>query len=363
MRILYTLLLATFLANPVFSQKKSDKLPDGLYAEVNTNKGQILIHLLDDKAPMTVANFVGLAEGNLTVLDSIKITKPYYDGVTFHRVIKDFMIQGGDPTATGGGDPGYKFFDEADNGVIHERGVLSMANAGPNTNGSQFFITHVETPWLNGKHTVFGKVLEGMEVVDAIQQGDTMNTIKIKRIGKPYKKYNATLEFSKVFDEMYAVVAKEQLEEKKLRARNAARVAEAKGKTQEEYKEYFYKLIKEMEPNAIQTESGLVYVVRQEGTGEHPQKGDRVSLHYNGTLVYGGKFDSSYDRNQPLDFDYLVTGLIPGFNEGVGLSQAGMKIDLYLPYYLAYGATARPPMIPEYSDLIFSLEILNIQGK
>ncbi|MCO5267636.1 MAG: peptidylprolyl isomerase [Brumimicrobium sp.] len=362
MRILYTFILATLVVSSVFAKEKPKKLPAGLYAEINTNKGQILIHLLDDKAPMTVANFVGLAEGNLNVLGK-QITKPYYDGVTFHRVIKDFMIQGGDPTATGGGDPGYKFYDEADNGVIHERGVLSMANAGPNTNGSQFFITHVETPWLNGKHTVFGKVLEGMDVVDAIQQGDTMKTVKIIRIGKVYKKYNASETFKIAYDKINDVVEKEKLEQIKLQAQNEARLAEAKAKTPEEYKDYFYKTVKTLEPNAVQTESGLVYVIREQGTGEHPKQGDKVSLHYNGTLLFGGKFDSSYDRNQPLEFDYLVMGLISGFNEGVGLSNQGMKIDLYIPYYLGYGSTGRPPVIPEFADLIFSIEILNIEGK
>jgi peptidyl-prolyl cis-trans isomerase B (cyclophilin B) len=139
-----------------------------LTAHFDTDRGPIRIELYPDKAPLTVANFVNLAQ------------RGFYDGLNFHRVIPDFMIQGGCPQGTGTGGPGYKFEDEANNGVGHERGVLSMANAGPNTNGSQFFITHVATPWLNGKHTVFGKVIEGMDVVDSIKQGDQIKSLKIE---------------------------------------------------------------------------------------------------------------------------------------------------------------------------------------
>ena len=138
-----------------------------LYASFETDRGPIKVELFPEKAPLTVANFVNLAR------------RGFYDGLNFHRVIPDFMIQGGCPEGSGRGGPGYKFEDEANNGVGHERGVLSMANAGPNTNGSQFFITHVATPWLDGKHTVFGKVVEGLDAVDDIQQGDTIKSVKI----------------------------------------------------------------------------------------------------------------------------------------------------------------------------------------
>jgi peptidyl-prolyl cis-trans isomerase B (cyclophilin B) len=139
-----------------------------LYANFDTDRGPVRVELYPDKAPLTVANFVNLAK------------RGFYDGLNFHRVIKDFMIQGGCPQGTGTGGPGYKFEDEANNGVRHERGVLSMANAGPNTNGSQFFITHVATPWLDGKHTVFGKVVDGMDVVDKVAQGDKIKSVKIE---------------------------------------------------------------------------------------------------------------------------------------------------------------------------------------
>jgi peptidyl-prolyl cis-trans isomerase B (cyclophilin B) len=139
-----------------------------LIAHFDTDRGPIRVELYPDKAPLTVANFVNLAQ------------RGFYNGLNFHRVINDFMVQGGCPQGTGTGGPGYKFEDEANNGVGHERGVLSMANAGPNTNGSQFFITHVATPWLNGKHTVFGKVVEGLDVVDSIRQGDKIKALKIE---------------------------------------------------------------------------------------------------------------------------------------------------------------------------------------
>ncbi len=171
---------------------------EGIFAEIVTSKGSIFIELAFEKVPMTVANFVGLAEGVIEN-NSKEIGTPYYDGIIFHRVIPNFMIQGGDPTGTGMGGPGYKFRDEIDPSLRHDRaGVLSMANAGPSTNGSQFFITHNETPWLDGKHTVFGYVTKGQNIVDAIQQGDVIETIKITRKGKEAKAFDA----AKIFAEM-----------------------------------------------------------------------------------------------------------------------------------------------------------------
>ena len=171
---------------------------DGLFAEMLTSKGTIVLYLEMDKTPLTVANFVGLAEGNIENSAREKGT-PFYDGLTFHRVIPNFMIQGGDPAGNGSGDPGYKFKDEFDNSLTHSGpGILSMANSGPGSNGSQFFITHKDTPWLNGKHTVFGHVVEGQDVVDAIQQGDVIQQIKIIRKGKPAKKFDAAMVFEQL---------------------------------------------------------------------------------------------------------------------------------------------------------------------
>ncbi len=193
-----TLLLITFSGEAKWW--KRTKLEKGLYAEIETSKGKILLMLEFEKTPLTVANFVGLAEGkikNNAKADGV----PFYDGLKFHRVIADFMIQGGDPQGTGAGGPGYSFKDEFVQGLSFTGpGILAMANAGPATNGSQFFITHKETSWLNNRHTIFGHVVKGQEVVNAIQGNDTIIHIKIIRKGKAAKKFNA----AKVFEELKA---------------------------------------------------------------------------------------------------------------------------------------------------------------
>jgi peptidyl-prolyl cis-trans isomerase A (cyclophilin A) len=192
---IFVFLLAFGLAGILRADAAERKLSDGVYAEFDTSKGKILVQLEYEKTPLTVANFVGLAEGtknySKTPGDAPKAQgKPFYDGLTFHRVIADFMIQGGCPLGTGTGDPGYKFRDEFDPSLKHSGpGTLSMANSGPATNGSQFFITHKATPWLDGKHSVFGHVVEGQDVVNKIEKGDKINSIKILRIGEKAKAF------------------------------------------------------------------------------------------------------------------------------------------------------------------------------
>lgn len=347
----------------------SQSLKHGVYARISTTKGKILLMLEVEKAPMTSANFIALAEGNSSVMGK-EIKSPFYNGIKFHRVIKDFMIQGGDPNGTGSGDPGYKFYDEFHPDLKHDGpGVLSMANSGPNTNGSQFFITHTKTPWLDNKHSVFGHVIEGQNVVDAIAQNDIIDSISILRIGKEFQKYNPSEVFAKHYQRLDAKlkVLKEQQEKAKTLNRdeyNAFFLSAVKNKISLERKSrpFLRKLISVFDPmpKITQTPSGLVYVVSNFGDTTHIQKGQTISMHYIGMLFNNDKFDSSRDRNSPFDIKYKEQSLIQGFEEGLSIVGKGGLVTLYIPYYLGYGQKG-VSVIPPYSDLIFDLEILDIK--
>ncbi len=308
---------------------------DGLYAKFKTPKGDILVNLEFEKTPGTVGNFVALAEGNLENSAKPQGT-PYYDGLKFHRVIADFMIQGGCPQGTGTGDPGYKFDDEFHPELKHDGpGILSMANSGPATNGSQFFITHVETPWLDNKHTVFGKVAEGQDVVDAIAQGDTIETIEIVRVGEAAEKFNA-IEAFRTFE-----------------GEREKRIADAK-KAQDE-------VLDKVSAGYDQTNSGLRYKILQEGNGKQATKGAMVSVHYKGQLLDGTVFDSSYKRKQPIDFNVGVGQVIPGWDEGIQLLKVGDKARLVIPSDLAYGSRGAGGVIPPDAPLIFDVELMHVK--
>lgn len=347
-------LLFAFFAN---AQNKKTKTPpkksvltDGIYARFETSKGNILIRLEYEKVPMTVANFVGLAEGNFAVQGKT-IDKPFYDGLKFHRVIANFMIQGGDPDGNGTGGPGYRFYDEIDPTLKHsEPGVLSMANSGPATNGSQFFITHVATPHLDGKHTVFGKLVEGQDVVNAIAQDDVMNKVTIIRVGKTAQNWNATKNFETVYNKL-----KLADDEKN------AQFAKIAAMTKDEYKVYMLAQVQKKYPNAKQTASGLVYVIEKEGEATKPVAGSQMSVHYTGTFMDGKKFDSSRDGGTPMAFTYKTNRMIPGFEEGLAMLGKGGKGIFIIPYFDAYGAQGRPGAIPPYSDLVFDLEIMDLK--
>ena len=310
-------------------------MQEGLYAKFNTTKGSILINLEYKKTPGTVGNFVGLAEGNIEN-EAIPQGKPYYNGLKFHRVIADFMIQGGDPKGTGAGGPGYQFDDEIHPDLKHDGpGVLSMANAGPGTNGSQFFITHVETAWLDGKHTVFGKVVEGQDVVNSIEQGDEIESVQIQRVGADAEKFNAVETF---------------------RSFNGAKAErEAAAKKKEE------NLLEEIAAGFDKTESGLRYKIIQKGDGIKAEKGKTVSVHYKGSLTDGTVFDSSYKRNQPIDFSLGIGQVISGWDEGIALLQVGDKARFVIPPYLGYGERGAGGVIPPNAILIFDVELMNVK--
>ncbi|WP_343623587.1 peptidylprolyl isomerase [Flavobacterium lindanitolerans] len=310
-------------------------MENGIYAKFNTPKGAILVKLTHDKTPGTVGNFVGLAEGNLEN-KSRPQGKPYYDGLKFHRVIPDFMIQGGCPQGTGTGGPGYQFDDEFHPELKHDKpGVLSMANSGPGSNGSQFFITHVPTSWLDNKHTVFGHVVEGQNVVDAIAQGDEIQSIEIIREGDEAKKWNA-IEAFRVFEGSRAK-----------REAQAREEAEAK--------------MEKLAAGFDKTESGLRYKMIQKGNGKKAENGKVVSVHYTGQLEDGKVFDSSYPRKKPIEFPLGKGHVIEGWDEGIALLQVGDKARFVIPSHLGYGSRGAGGVIPPNATLVFDVELMDVK--
>lgn len=317
----------------------TEELGDGIFAIMKTSKGDITIALEFEKTPMTVCNFVGLAEGKIKN-DAKEVGQPFYNGLKFHRVISDFMVQGGDPEGTGSGGPGYRFADEFDPSLTHEGpGVLSMANAGPGTNGSQFFITHVATPWLDGKHSVFGKVIEGQDVVNSIGQGDKLEKLVIVRNGEKATSFDCS-------NEAFQTLQKEQVsrEKENMKAAQAKTISDIQAKF----------------PDAKETDSGLLYVVKEEGdNGDKPTKGTKVKAHYTGTLMDGTKFDSSVDRGQPFEFSVGMGQVIKGWDEAFGSMTKGEKRTIILPPELAYGSSGAGGVIPPNAWLIFEVELLD----
>ena len=312
-----------------------NNLKDGIYALIDTDKGEILIELEYKRCPMTVCNFIGLAEGSLN-MDHPGV--PFYDGLKFHRVIKDFMIQGGCPKGDGTGGPGYRFPDEFHPELKHDGpGVLSMANAGPGTNGSQFFITHVATPWLDGKHSVFGHVIEGQDVVNSIAQNDKIKSIRIIRKGDDAEKFE-------VSGEAFAELCDKSAEKR------ANELAEARKKIEAELDNRY--------PNAEKTNTGLRYIITKNGTGTaSPKYGQAVTVHYQGSLLNGKIFDSSLIRHEPATF--RIGQVIEGWNEALQTMKKGEKRTLIIPPELGSGEYGYPGVIPPDSFLIFDVELLD----
>ncbi|GLB49887.1 peptidylprolyl isomerase [Neptunitalea lumnitzerae] len=377
MKKLFMLCAFALLAVSAGSCQKKDykNLGDGLFADIQTNKGNIIVKLYFEETPVTVANFVSLANGtNPKVADSLK-GKPFYDNTIFHRVIKDFMIQGGDILGTGAGKPGYQFEDEiVDTLKFDGKGILAMANAGPGTNGSQFFITHKETPWLTGRHTIFGKVVKGIEVVDTIAavkveqrsnkplQPITVKHVEIIQNGKAAKKFDAAEVFEKYFVD-------KELKEKEAAEKLAAHKAKFLEETAKQKQE------------AITSDSGIQIYYLNKSEGEKPELGSKVLVNYAGYLAEDGTlFDSNikevaeqfgkYDarRDQmngytPSPMDYKnSSNLIAGFKEALLQMKVGDKVRVFIPFYLGYGERGAGGVIPGNADLVFDLEIVGIKS-
>jgi peptidyl-prolyl cis-trans isomerase A (cyclophilin A) len=354
---------------------------EGIFATITTSKGPIIVQLEFQKTPVTVANFIALAEGKNTFVTDAKLKgKPFYDGLKFHRVIADFMIQGGDPSGNGSGGPGYAFKDEITDLKHNKGGILSMANSGPATNGSQFFITHKETPWLDGKHTVFGHVTQGMDVVNKIAQDDMILKVTIVRKGTAAKAFNAPKVFADYYNNKAEDAKKQALIDAENQKKQAAIEAEAKRIYQEKYasvinaKKAYFATEKE---TATKTESGLVYKITQKGTGVKPADGTTIYFNYAGYFEDGNLFDSSYadvcktygkyDATRDTQKGYQAfpfeagkkEGMIPGFLEGLSLLSLGDKAIIYLPANLAYGERGAGGVIPPNATLIFEIEIMD----
>ncbi|MBQ6057268.1 MAG: peptidylprolyl isomerase [Treponema sp.] len=333
---IFTLLAVSFGGcKSMDKELKAIEGKDGVFAIMQTSKGSIVLELFYDKTPLTVTNFVGLAEGTL---DAAK-GKPFYDGLTFHRVIADFMIQGGDPEGTGRGGPGYRFADECRDDLVFDKpGYLAMANAGPGTNGSQFFITHVPTDWLNGKHTIFGQVVnaDSQKVVNAVQQGDKIVKLTIVRQGDAAKKFTATqAEFDKLAEEAKAAAVE------KAKAANAKKIAE----------------VEKAFPGYAKDSNGIYFKTTKEGSGSKIGGRKNVACEYKGYLVDGRVFDQSKGRG-PLEFVTDGGQMIPGFDIMVQDMKVGEKRTIVIPSDLAYGANGIPGVIPGGAYIAFDVELV-----
>ena len=380
MKKTYLLILTFALALASCKTGKHADLGDGIFADIKTNKGDIVVKLEHDKTPITVASFVSLAEGNSPFVSEEYKGKKYYDGLTFHRVMKDFMIQGGDPTATGTGNPGYKFKDEFNDSLVHDKkGILSMANGGPTTNGSQFFITHKPTPWLNGIHTVFGEVMKGIDVLDTIAnvavsqapQKDkpvvdvVMNTVEIIRNGKEARKFDAV----QIMTDYFAAEEKRLVNEEKEK--------QARMEAYQKMLPAFVAELAETKKKAKSFPSGLQIFSLVDGKGEKPKIGQQVKVFYAGYLENGTLFDSNieeitkkfnaFDERRKQGRGYDATAMLyspearlfPGFKEGLLTMKIGDKIRVFMPPHLGLGEQGGGP-IPPNSNLIFDIEVTGI---
>ncbi len=312
-----------------------DGSAEGIFAIMNTSRGEIVLELFYEDTPLTVTNFVGLSEGTLAAAKG----KPFYDGLTFHRVIDDFMIQGGDPEGSGRGGPGYRFTDEFRDDLTFDRpGLLAMANAGPETNGSQFFITHVPTSWLNGKHTIFGTVVDSksQEVVNSIKQGDKIESVKIIRNGEKAKAFGAS---QADFDKRVPIAKK-------------ANEDAAKAK------------IAAFTEGCEKSANGTYFKILKAGSGSKIGKGKNVRVEYKGYLADGSIFDGSAKMvpggHEPLDFKTNGGQMIPGFDIQVQDMKVGETRKIVIPPELAYGSRGIPQAgIPGGAYIAFDILVVS----
>ena len=386
LKIPMKLFVLALLMSATSCNNQHPDLEDGLYAEFVTNKGTMVAKLTYEKTPVTVANFVSLAEGNHPmVADSLK-GKKYYNGIIFHRVIDKFMIQGGDPTGTGSGDPGYKFGDEFHPDLMHDKpGILSMANSGPATNGSQFFITEVPTPNLNFKHAVFGELVKGLEIQDTISNVKTskpgdkpiedvvIQELNIIRVGLAAKSFDA----AKTFTEELPKIEEKQKKLKEEQRKKAEEEQKAREAKNAEVAESVKPVLDDYLTKATASASGLKthYIVK--GTGDKPKLNDKVKINYEGYFTDGRLLDSNVmeiedkhgmlndmkvqrDMYKPMPMQINPDArMIQGFKDGVASLKVGDKAFFYIPSHLAYGETGRPPVKPN-TDLIFIIELVEI---
>jgi len=351
-------------------QNKYPDLEKGVYAEFVTNKGTFVAKLYNEQTPLTVANFITLAEGTNTMVDSLYKGKRFYDGLTFHRIIKDFMIQGGDPKGDGSGNAGYRFPDEFNDSLrLDRKGILAMANSGPETNGSQFFISLKETPWLNGRHTVFGEIVKGQEIIDSI--GNSPTTKPGDKPIDPVIIQSVTIintakaKISSFTEEMEKIeLAKKEVEEHK--AKIGAEVAAG---------------FDELKEKAEALPSGVKIYYNEKGTGPKPAEGSKILMNYAGYLANGTLFDSNIREKEekfemlnpdkvarggyaPTPSDYSANApLIQGFREALLQMSVGDKTTVFIPSQLAWGDNGAGALIPPNSDVIFELEIVEIVQK
>jgi len=335
---------------------------EGLFAELDTTKGKILVQLEFEKTPMTVANFVGLAEGTKHYSKDGAAPKdakgtPYFDGLSFHRVIPDFMIQGGCPLGAGTGGPGYQFADEIDATLTHKGpGILSMANAGPGTNGSQFFITHKATPWLDGKHTVFGHVIKGQEVVNAIAKGDKITALKIIREGAKAKAFKS---------DQAAFVALQKGAADRVKELEKQEMAKHKARMEKEKDLVAQKIAEITKANTgakeTKTESGLRYLVTKAGEGEGAAKGKTAVLHIILSLPDGKVLDDTRKGGKPADIPVGAPLRLAGLAEGIEGIKKGERRFLVVPHELAFGKAGAGADIPPFSTVLIDVECVELK--